>query len=691
MSDDLSKFATALATGVSSYVSKAYSLDNVMYTSINTIVTLMSIYSLAKVNGLMEKFGDGFKINYTYLTLSVITIIILFSVLKTKTLLGRKISELIFGKNNNVTLRGKYMIENFVEYMRNHTSFYKCDGKLVVEDNVIHYQKSTDRIFFDDTNFKVRGYITFINLNSVKQNVVDEKKPDVKADAQKDAPKQATETKVEATPVIKNDVPDEIVMNIEKCHIDKKSKCRDVIEYIDSVIGYGKNCNCSEVKVSGYNFAMMKEYVNQNKKMFLQKNVFNEQQVISNNDIFFEVDKTIQFNDTNFDVSGFIKWTRANYGTIFITKYKMSSDYTMEKYMTDIIEWVKHKQINGGKIVLYSVNKTFESDVVRTMYDGVSKPIDYLEKTYIETLFHKDILVLWELIKNIHYFPEKLTSIGQSPRLNLLLHGPPGTGKSTFAYRIAMATRRHILNVKLSKYSKSELLDVFSKPKIKGEVYSPKNVIFVLDEFDQDIDKILVNQKSQQEQIKISKTVALDVMKADTHIVQNVNIIKPQAPTEPDKVEITTTKQNPADITNIVKDGKGKLEKIEETINSISKFYEMINKIENNIITMEDLLTLFQGSVPIEGCIIIAMTNRYHELQDTCPALFRAGRLSPYYFGNFDMDMMNRVSKYYFGRHIGDKLVKTEFQPSKIMEIIMTAMMSKDKQYDYFVDELKRL
>jgi replication-associated recombination protein RarA len=108
---------------------------------------------------------------------------------------------------------------------------------------------------------------------------------------------------------------------------------------------------------------------------------------------------------------------------------------------------------------------------------------------------------LWEYIKTINYFPKNIIKNGQSPRLNLLLHGPPGTGKSSFAYRIAMATKRNIIHVRLSKYNKDEMYDTFIRPKIKGNYCSPKEVVFVLDEFDDDIEKINMRAKLQLKQI----------------------------------------------------------------------------------------------------------------------------------------------------------------------------------------------
>jgi hypothetical protein len=85
-------------------------------------------------------------------------------------------------------------------------------------------------------------------------------------------------------------------------------------------------------------------------------------------------------------------------------------------------------------------------------------------------------------------------------------------------------------------------------------------------------------------------------------------------------------------------------------MDDFSKIYNKFNILQNNVLKLSDLLTLFQGAVPIDGCIIIAMTNKYEEIRKECPALFRAGRLTPVYFGYFDFDLVNQVSMIYFGK-----------------------------------------
>jgi SpoVK/Ycf46/Vps4 family AAA+-type ATPase len=296
---------------------------------------------------------------------------------------------------------------------------------------------------------------------------------------------------------------------------------------------------------------------------------------------------------------------------------------------------------------------------------------------------------LWEHIKTINYDPDKIRAMGQAPRINLLLHGPPGTGKSTFAYRIAMATKRHIMNIKLSAVKKDELLTLFSTPKIETQEYKPKDIVYVLDEIDVEIDKMMFKQKRQEEQCKMTKDTITKLIDSTLSDKNRGNQQQNSAPVivvgNDDKKQ--GGQSQPPD--SQVKSALEMINNLEKVIESMTKAYDKIGGMEGDMVTLSDLLTVFQGAVPVEGCIIIAMTNKYEELTQLCPALFRAGRLSPVEFEHFDMKMLSDVVKMYFGRGIkyatNSQLV---IPPSEIMEIITPSLIKKCT-YEQFITKLK--
>ncbi len=56
-----------------------------------------------------------------------------------------------------------------------------------------------------------------------------------------------------------------------------------------------------------------------------------------------------------------------------------------------------------------------------------------------------------------------------------------------------------------------------------------------------------------------------------------------------------------------------KINSVSDCLETMTKTYDKINTIGSEIIRIEDLLTVFQGTTPNEGCIIIAMTNKFEE------------------------------------------------------------------------------
>ena len=109
------------------------------------------------------------------------------------------------------------------------------------------------------------------------------------------------------------------------------------------------------------------------------------------------------------------------------------------------------------------------------------------------------------------------------------------------------------------------------------------------------------------------------------------------------------------------------------------------------MITLGDLLTVFQGAVPIEGCIIVAMTNKYEELKELCPAMFRAGRLTPVLFEHFDMKMLRDVVQKHFGRIIRyNENKRLSVPPSEIMELIIPVKI-QNQPYEFFIEKLKKI
>ena len=112
------------------------------------------------------------------------------------------------------------------------------------------------------------------------------------------------------------------------------------------------------------------------------------------------------------------------------------------------------------------------------------------EKTFKSLFFRQKADVL-QLLQHFTKRTGKYAIAGYPHKLGILLHGPPGTGKTSFLKALAEFTGRSLVSVNLSRVStNAELMSMFFDPRkiIEGESIPVrlgfKNVIFVLEDID---------------------------------------------------------------------------------------------------------------------------------------------------------------------------------------------------------------
>lgn len=361
----------------------------------------------------------------------------------------------------------------------------------------------------------------------------------------------------------------------------------------------------------------------------------------------------VHFNDITNNIKGFFtviatespraddgeskKTTPTRYVSLSLEK---GQKYNCEEYINILKKYYNKKIAESNELTLYYAkvfaynDRDYDRDVISknhiiTMYNGALNNKDERYKLYIKSYFSKNRDKLWNYLSDINYHPEKFSCFGQEARCNLLLYGPPGSGKSSFAYRIAMALGRHLISVDITSLvtDKVTLYQLLQNPKLgRGETISPDKCIILLEEFD-------IAVKFLAERAK-----------------------KPFSP--------------------FLKKKRKETDKSSEDDEQIIFNHWQASTTRN--FQLEDLLEILQGPVPIKGSIIMATTNKYAEIKQLCPALFRPGRMTPIEFNYIDYESLQEMTKYYFGKELPWESVQIKIPTSEIIEIALHASLQKD-------------
>lgn len=352
----------------------------------------------------------------------------------------------------------------------------------------------------------------------------------------------------------------------------------------------------------------------------------------------------IKFNDLNFKVKGYFiinkidskqqKNKENNKSLIDICLYIETK--TCDNVLTYIESIIKENDkiaLETNILYYYKAYRDSEnkSSFIQKTMTNISDATDSrLEELFMNTFFHP--------LKNVLYKQAKLVNDNflffiensQPAQMNILLYGPPGTGKSNYAYRLAHVLRRNIVSMDMLSINDS----IEIKRTFNGK-YSPvKKTVFVLDEFDITVATLYEREQNRK--------------KREENLFSQQN------------------KQQNKQQTNVN---------------------------ENNMFGLRDLLEILQGPIPNSGAIIIATTNKYEIIKSMCPELFRPGRLTPYYFGYFDIATLKEVIQYHFNEkcNFDRKITKVNACPAEIMLKIVEAKSDSEKGYKFFKSYIKSI
>lgn len=354
-------------------------------------------------------------------------------------------------------------------------------------------------------------------------------------------------------------------------------------ELFNALWDYTTNKNNTDIySIKEWRTFQMENEFTQEDKVTDNKFVINQSSSIYLEDDIHLTVKTI--NDKVEVSSGYSK-TEVDQEKVIMTLFSYNKDvYFLKNFLNKLRkEYQKRKdEERQGKLFHYYLNDISDGD-------SMWKETPYESSKTFENLFFEGKK---DTIKRIDFFlnnKDYYYKWGIPYTLGIGLHGPPGTGKTSFIKALANKTKRHLITISLNKIkTENDFISAFSttfRCNDETKKYSFKDVIIVLEDIDC-MSEIVFERNNESDSDNDN----------ETEIEENPH-------------------QKKEKLKNMIKDViSGK---------STDDTYKKIPQIDNKI-TLSFILNIIDGVRENPGRILVITSNHYDKLDS---ALTRPGRI----------------------------------------------------------------